>query len=74
MITVKETACEGGRTLAVQVDDHADGSEMPPRLETRTIRFAVLGPAGAERGEFQMPREEAAELGRALVRLFGEDG
>jgi hypothetical protein len=56
---VKEMRGLAGKSLVVQED--ASG-----------VRLSILGSRGGFLASVWLPREETAELGRALVRLCGE--
>jgi len=60
----KEIECTGGKTLAVH--DFWDGKK-------EEVSFQLTGKRGGIQSIFGLSREDAADLGRALVSLYGED-
>lgn len=61
MRVAKEVHSHSGRALIVQ--QGYDDSE---------VCLAITGSRGGLLAQIWLPRDEAAELGRALVRLYGE--
>lgn len=63
LVIRKEADCLRNRQLRVL--DGWDG-------RNEEVVFQPVGPQGGEQAPFAMTREDAADLGRALVSLYGE--